>query len=160
MSAILKNGAELPFDILVMAVGVRPNIELVKEAGGEVDRGVIVDGDGATTLPDVYAAGDCTQSQDITTGQQRVLALLPNAYMQGECAGINMAGGRKEIRQGHPHERHRLLRDCISSRRAATTAKRWLIESPGHTKGSLRRTTGSRAISSSATWSGPEFIRA
>ncbi|MDR3277715.1 MAG: NAD(P)/FAD-dependent oxidoreductase, partial [Oscillospiraceae bacterium] len=39
-----------------------------------------------------YAAGDCTESADAATGDVKVMALLPNAYMQGECAGINMAG--------------------------------------------------------------------
>ena len=46
-----------------------------------------------TTLPDVYAAGDCTQGLDSSCGEKKVLALLPNAYMQGRCAGVNMAGG-------------------------------------------------------------------
>ena len=93
--AKLKSGAQIDFDILVIAVGVRPNTELVKEAGGEVNRGILTNDHCATTLPAVYAAGDCTESMDITTGENRVLALLPNAYMQGECAGINMAGGEK-----------------------------------------------------------------
>ena len=93
--AKLKSGAQIDFDILVIAVGVRPNTELAKEAGGEVNRGILTNDHCATTLPAVYAAGDCTESMDITTGENRVLALLPNAYMQGECAGINMAGGEK-----------------------------------------------------------------
>ncbi len=94
-SATLQSGEVIEFDILVIAVGVRPNTELVKEAGGEVRRGIVTDLHCATTLPDVWAAGDCTESLDISIGQERVLALLPNAYMQGECAGINMAGGEK-----------------------------------------------------------------
>ena len=44
-------------------------------------------------MPDVYAAGDCALSHDVTTGTDRVLALLPNAALQGRTAGINMAGG-------------------------------------------------------------------
>ncbi len=75
------------FDLLVMAVGVRPNVELVKEAGGAVGRGIQVDASGRTSLPDVYAAGDCTETTDITTGENRVLALLPNAYMQENAPG-------------------------------------------------------------------------
>ena len=95
--ARLRDGAELPFDVLVLAVGVRPNVQLAQDAGCEVDRGVIVGGDGATSQPDIYAAGDCTQCREATTGQLRVLALLPNAYRQGECAGINMAGGQRRF---------------------------------------------------------------
>ena len=46
-----------------------------------------------TSLPDVYAAGDCTESRDIVSGEYRILALLPNARFQGRCAGADMAGG-------------------------------------------------------------------
>ena len=46
-----------------------------------------------TSLPSVYAAGDCAEGFDASTGTKRVLAILPNAYMQGRTAGINMAGG-------------------------------------------------------------------
>lgn len=93
--AILQSGKMVPYDIVVIAVGVRPNSELVEMAGGAVDRGIQTDTLCRTSLPDVWAAGDCAKSLDVSTGQQRILALLPNAYMQGECAGINMAGGEK-----------------------------------------------------------------
>lgn len=93
--AILQSGKTVPYDIVVIAVGVRPNSELVELAGGAVDRGIQADTLCRTSLPDVWAAGDCAKSLDVSTGQQRILALLPNAYMQGECAGINMAGGEK-----------------------------------------------------------------
>lgn len=42
-------------------------------------------------MPNIYAAGDCTVSHDIAAGVDRILAILPNAYMQGETAGKNMA---------------------------------------------------------------------
>lgn len=101
-TAISKNGLVLNFDILVIAVGVRPNTELVKEAGGKVNRGIITDEHCKTSLPDIYAAGDCTESYDISANQTRILALLPNAYMQGETAGINMAGGEKLYNKAIP----------------------------------------------------------
>ncbi len=93
--ATLKNGEEIEFDVLVVAVGVRANTELVAEAGGEVNRGIVTDLRCETTLKDVYAAGDCAESYDITSDTSRVLALLPNAYKQGYAAGVNMAGGDK-----------------------------------------------------------------
>ncbi len=89
----LQDGQRIPFDVLVVAAGVRPEVELVKEAGGQVERGIRTDHCGATTLSDVFAAGDCAESYDITINSHRILALLPNAYMQGECAGNSMAGG-------------------------------------------------------------------
>lgn len=100
--AILTGGREIEFDILIIAVGVRPNVELIKEIGGKINRGIITDEHCQTSIPDIYAAGDCTESYDITTLESRILALLPNAYMQGECAGINMAGGRKAYDKAIP----------------------------------------------------------
>lgn len=92
-SALLNNGNTVEFDMVILAVGVRPNTELIAEAGGTVNRGIVTDQKQAVNgLKDVYAAGDCTESLDITTGQQKILALLPNAFMQGEIAGQNMAG--------------------------------------------------------------------
>lgn len=100
--AVLNSGAEVPFDILVVAVGVRPNISLLKDAGADCNRGILTDDTMKTSLDDVYAAGDCTESFDITVKNSRILALLPNAYMQGENAGINMAGVSRSYNKAIP----------------------------------------------------------
>ena len=101
-TAHLKSGKEISFDILVVAVGVRPNVELVKDAGGKVGRGILTDDRQETSLKDVYAAGDCTESYDITAQTSRILALLPNAQFQGACAGTNMAGGEAHFTNAVP----------------------------------------------------------
>ena len=101
-TAYMKSGAEIPFDVLVLAVGVRANAALVKEAGGEVNRGILVDGEMRTSLPDVFAAGDCAEGYDLSAGQRRVLAILPNAYLGGHAAGVNMAGGREAFDSAIP----------------------------------------------------------
>ncbi|MBC8570204.1 NAD(P)/FAD-dependent oxidoreductase [Zongyangia hominis] len=93
--AIMKSGKVIDFDVLVTAVGVRANTTLVAEIGGKVNRGIVVNDEMRTSLDNVYAAGDCTEGFDISLGGNRVLALLPNAYMQGFTAGVNMAGGTK-----------------------------------------------------------------
>ena len=100
--AELASGKELDFDILVVAVGVRPNTELVSEAGGKVNRGIVTNEFMQTTVNDVYAAGDCCESFDISSGQNKIIAILPNAYMQGECAGRNMAGEKKAFDKAMP----------------------------------------------------------
>lgn len=92
-TAELTSGETVEFDILVTAVGVRPNVGLVKDAGGEVDRGIVVDDTMQTTIPDVYSAGDCVTSYDLSFGAKRILAILPNAYVGGRNAGTAMAGG-------------------------------------------------------------------
>lgn len=91
-TAALKSGKEIAFDLLVVAVGVVPNTEEVRAAGGACNRGILIDTHGRTSLEDVYAAGDCAEGFDSSIGKERVLALLPNAYFQGLCAGKNMAG--------------------------------------------------------------------
>ena len=100
-TAILQNGERIAFDILILAVGVRPNVELL---GGiaAIDKGIIINERAETSAVDIFAAGDCTQSIDVSSGQSRIMALLPNAYLQGECAGINMAGGKKVFDRAIP----------------------------------------------------------
>ncbi len=91
--AHMKSGAKIGFDVLVLAVGVRANTSLLQEIGAEVDRGILVDERMRTSLEHIYAAGDCTEGYDLSLGQKRVLAILPNAYIGGHAAGVNMAGG-------------------------------------------------------------------
>ena len=100
--AVLVSGVEIKFDALVLAVGVRANTEIVKDAGGNVGRGITVDNKCMTSLCDVFAAGDCTESVDVSDGNVKVMALLPNAYMQGECAGKNMSGEEYEFNKAIP----------------------------------------------------------
>lgn len=100
-TAILDNGEAVEFDILVIAVGVRPNTRLL--AGiADIDRGIIINDKCETTAKDIYAAGDCTQTMDASSGQSKIMALLPNAYMQGECAGANMAGSSMSFDKAIP----------------------------------------------------------
>jgi NAD(P)H-nitrite reductase large subunit len=75
-----------------MAVGVKPNTEAALTAGIKVNRGIVVNEYMETSVKNIYAAGDCVESLDILSNQNKVLALWPNAYMQGETAGSNMSG--------------------------------------------------------------------
>ncbi len=96
-AAVMRSGARVEFDLVVLAVGVRANIGLIREIGGACSRGITVDTSMRTSIPAVFAAGDCTESMDISDKAVKVMALLPNASMQGRCAGINMAGGHSEF---------------------------------------------------------------
>lgn len=102
-SAVLTNGEKVDFDMVILAVGVRPNTELVEHAGGKVDRGIVTDNKQAVEgLADVYAAGDCVKSHDITSDSEKIIAILPNAFMQGNVAGKNMAGGEVSFDNAFP----------------------------------------------------------
>ena len=100
--ALMRSGKKVGFDIVIMAVGVRPNTSAAKTAGAEVNRGIIVNDRMESTVRGIYAAGDCAEGMDISLGARRVLAILPNAYMQGYCAGVNMAGGEYVFDKGIP----------------------------------------------------------
>ena len=100
--AVMQSGEIVDFDVLVLAVGVRANTGLVKDAGGEVNRGIVVTDRMETSLTGVYAAGDCAEGEDITSGQHKVIAILPSAAMQGFTAGVNMAGGDLVFDKGLP----------------------------------------------------------
>ena len=87
----------------LMTLNVKPtSIHGLKDAGAAVGRGIHIDTASKTSLPDVYAAGDCTECVDISSGDTKILALLPNAYKQGEIAGMNMAGAEKTFEDSIP----------------------------------------------------------
>jgi len=94
---ILKSGDVLPCELVILAVGVRPETELSEKAGLEVNRGIITNPDTMQTSDkDIYAAGDCTVSVDMLDGSNKIIALWPNAVQQGTAAGNQMAGGSLE----------------------------------------------------------------
>ncbi|MDR0882998.1 MAG: FAD-dependent oxidoreductase [Oscillospiraceae bacterium] len=91
-TARLADGTALDYDILVVASGVKPNLEPLTAIGAKAGRGILTDANGLTSLPDIYAAGDVAESLDITDGLSRILAILPGAYQQGKAAGKAIAG--------------------------------------------------------------------
>ena len=101
-TAYMKSGRKVDFDVLVLAVGVKANTSLAKDAGCTTGRGIVADDCMRTDVPGVYTAGDCCEGMDISLGARRVLAIMPNAYMQGHTAGVNMAGGEETFEQGIP----------------------------------------------------------
>lgn len=97
-SVILQSGRELKCDMLIVAVGVRPETAPAEKAGLEVNRGIITDTQTMqTSNPDIYACGDCCVSVDMLDGSGKIIALWPNAVQQGIVAGSQMAGGDQII---------------------------------------------------------------
>lgn len=90
--AVLTDGQEMECDFVIAAVGVRPNSAILADAGARIERGVVCSPAMKTSLEDVYAAGDVTQTIDVLDGAKRPLALWPNAVAQGKVAGSQMAG--------------------------------------------------------------------
>jgi len=100
---VLRSGERVDCDLVVFAIGVRPNTGLIPEESGiDVNRGIVVDHKMCTSIPHVYAAGDCAEAHDLLLGTRRPIAIWPNAYRQGHVAGFNMAGIEKEYAGGFP----------------------------------------------------------
>jgi len=97
---ILDNGAAIPCDLVVVAIGVLPRSELALDAQLEINRGIVVDHNMATNHPGVYACGDVAEAYDFVYGENRLTPIWPNAYVGGMIAGLNMAGVTTEYPGG------------------------------------------------------------
>ncbi|MFH0941505.1 MAG: FAD-dependent oxidoreductase [Chloroflexota bacterium] len=91
-SARLDDGREIPCQIVILAIGVKPRTDLAARAGLKIKRGIVVDRRMATSCPDVYACGDVAEAYDFVAGEARLTPIWPNAYLGGRVAGLNMAG--------------------------------------------------------------------
>ncbi len=96
----LSDGTEIDCGLVVMAIGVSPNIDFVDKKEIQVNRGIIVDDYLQTSAVNVYAAGDVAEAMDMVTGEKAVIAIWPMAKKQGYYAGLNMSGSRKKYQGG------------------------------------------------------------
>lgn len=85
-------GEPVVSDLLVLCIGTRARAELARSAGLEVNRGIVVNDSMETSVPGIYAAGDCCEGRNIMTGGHQIIGLWANAAYQGETAGHCMAG--------------------------------------------------------------------
>jgi NAD(P)H-nitrite reductase large subunit len=90
--AVLNNGDMVPCDMAILAIGVRPRVELADDAGIKTSRGILVDVHMTSSHPDVYSCGDAAEAYDFITGDNRVIPIWPGAYIGGRTAGFNMSG--------------------------------------------------------------------
>lgn len=89
----LKDGGEVPADLVIISSGVRANVALAQQMELEIDRGIVVNSKMETNMEDVYACGDCAQYKGAN------YAIWPEAVEQGKVAGANAAGEEKEYSQ-------------------------------------------------------------
>jgi len=88
----LSDGETVPADLVVVAAGVRANMEILEGAGIDTDQGVLVDHHLRSSHPRIFAAGDVAQGPDFSTGGFSVHAVQPTAADHGRIAALNMAG--------------------------------------------------------------------
>ncbi|MDH6257361.1 FAD-dependent oxidoreductase [Bradyrhizobium sp. BR13661] len=97
----LSDGRHLPADLVVVGVGVLPNIELAAEAGLPVAAGIIVDEYLATADPDISAIGDCALFASPRFGGSLRLESVQNATDHARCLAARLTGDKK-VYDGHP----------------------------------------------------------
>ena len=95
VEVLLKDGAPLHADMVVLAIGVSPDTELARGAGLElgVRNSIVVNDRMETSVPDIYAVGDAVQVRHFVTGQDALLSLAGPANKQGRVAADNICGG-------------------------------------------------------------------
>jgi NAD(P)H-nitrite reductase large subunit len=99
---VLRSGEVIPTDIVLFAIGVSPAVDFLSGSELKVNRGVLVNERMETNIPNIYAAGDVVELDNILMGRKQVIAIWPNASDGGKVAGENMLGGESEFRGSFP----------------------------------------------------------
>ncbi len=88
----LSNGNSMDVDLVISATGVKPSIGFLEKSGITCLQGVLTDEHLETSVPGIYAAGDCAEAFDKVSGKTIISAIQPNAAEQARVAALNMVG--------------------------------------------------------------------
>jgi len=91
-NVLLDDGSRIGADLVVVAKGIAPNVEWLRGSGVRIGRGIAVDLCGRTSVPGIFAAGDCAEAPDPITGRASVSGVWPVAYEMGRAAGCAAVG--------------------------------------------------------------------
>ncbi|MFH1631633.1 MAG: FAD-dependent oxidoreductase [bacterium] len=94
----LKDGTSVDCDMIVAGIGVKCELNMIAQAGLEVDHGIIADEYLKSNVDDVWIAGDVAEYRDNILGDVVIMANWANAQEQGRVAGLNMAGKNEEFK--------------------------------------------------------------
>lgn len=100
-----KDGTELETDCIVVAIGVKPDLELAQQVGAKAGRAIQVDEEMKTSVSDIYAAGDCTEVNGMW------IPNWPNAIAQGMVAGWSASGFIEDIKEAEAKKPFRFTRE-------------------------------------------------
>ncbi|GER87867.1 hypothetical protein KDW_20290 [Dictyobacter vulcani] len=85
-------GERIPCDLVLIAIGIEPNVDFVRSSGITCRRGVLVDANMRTNIANIYAAGDTVETVSATTGRGRVIGQWYPAIQQARAAAYSMLG--------------------------------------------------------------------
>ncbi|HEY7840291.1 MAG TPA: FAD-dependent oxidoreductase [Gammaproteobacteria bacterium] len=97
-SVVCSDGRKLPADLVIIGIGIVPNVELAQAAGLDVDNGIVVDEFTRTSDPDIHAAGDCTNHYNRVYDRRVRLESVQNATDQARAAALAICG------KGQPYD--------------------------------------------------------
>lgn len=99
VSGVQTDKGTVDAQLVLVAVGVRPCVQLAVDAGLEVDKAIIINDHCQTSDPDIYAAGDCVMTTNLISGQRVYAPMGSTANRQGRVIGTNITGG-DEVHKG------------------------------------------------------------
>jgi 3-phenylpropionate/trans-cinnamate dioxygenase ferredoxin reductase subunit len=88
----LSNGETIAADLVVVGIGLEPNVEIARAAGLPIDNGIVVDGNARTSDPRIFAIGDCSNQPSELYGRRIRVESVPNAIEQAQFAALTIAG--------------------------------------------------------------------
>jgi len=91
----LKSRKKIKCDLVILAAGVTPNLEICEKTKIKTNHGIKVDEFLKTNIQDIFAAGDVAEAQDGLTDENSVVAIWPSAYRQGRFAGLNIINSKR-----------------------------------------------------------------
>jgi NADPH-dependent 2,4-dienoyl-CoA reductase/sulfur reductase-like enzyme len=98
LSVKLSTGERIEVDMVISATGVKPNIDFLEKSQVKCLQGVLTDEHMQTSVPGIYAAGDCAEAFDKVSGKTIISAIQPNAADQALVAALNMTGHKAALR--------------------------------------------------------------
>ncbi len=105
VTCVKTDKQEIQCDTVVVATGVVPGTALAQTAGIETGRGIIVNEKMETSVPDIYACGDCVETIDACTGEAAMFQLKHNAIEQGQIVARNISGENAQYNGAHAFAR-------------------------------------------------------
>ena len=91
-AVLTGDGERIPCDYVGLTAGVRPNVGFLADTGLEIDKGILVDAYLRTSVPDVYAIGDCAQVREPRPGRKAIEAVWYTGRMMGETVAYTLVG--------------------------------------------------------------------